>query len=131
MKILLIIIGLILSCNVSDGLSIDENLRSGIPCTAVVSADRDSGMGDFDRKSPDMLPFRTAGYSGGSNSLTPPVRSTHSGRGAQDSAKAPFIRDGKIIGIHTVHTFLTNLNQFSSGRHSINRYIYSLCQLLI
>ena len=86
-----------------------------------------------DCKSLGILPSRTAGYSGENNSVTLSVRSTNSGRRIQPSGKAHFrvIKNGKVIDRNNFHTFQTDLRQFSSGIHSTNRYIHSLCQLLI
>ena len=133
MKLILIIIGLILSCNLSDRASIDEKVRDIVQGSVIGADKQDTGTRDYDCKSFGILPTRTAGYSGENNSVTPSVRSTNSGRRIQPSGKAPFrvIKDGKVIDRHNFYTFQTGLKQFSSGIHSSFRYIYSLCQLLI
>ena len=133
MKLILIIIGLILSCNISDRSSTDETVR-GIVQGSVIGADKqDTGTRDYDCKTFGILPSRTAGYTGENNSVTSSVRYTNSGRRIQPSGKAPFrvVKDGKVIDRHNFYTFQTDLKQFSSGIHSSFRYIYSLCQLLI
>ena len=93
---------------------------------------------DQDNNNPDcntfgILPSRTSGCSGENNNVTPSVRSTNSGRRVQPSVKDPsrVIRDGKVIDRHNFHTFQTDLKRFPSGIHSTDRYIHSLCQLLI
>ncbi len=133
MKLILIIIGLFLSCNFSDRASVDEKVRDITQATVIGSDNQDNGTRDYDSKSFGILPTRTAGYSGENNSVTPSVRLTNSGRRVQSFGKAPFrvIKDGKVIDRHNFYTFQTDLKQFSSGIHSINRYIHSLCQLLI
>lgn len=80
-----------------------------------------------------ILASRTAGYSGESNSVSPSVRLTSSGRRVQASGKAPFriIKDGKVIDRYNFYTFQTDLKRFSSGIHSAHRFIYSICRLLI
>ena len=133
MKLILIIIGLILSCNISDRSSTDETVR-GIVQGSVIGADKqDTGTRDYDCKTFGILPSRTAGYTGENNSVTSSVRPTNSGRRIQPSGKTPFrvIKDGKVIDRHNFYTFQTDLKQFSSGIHSTSRYIHSLCQLLI
>ncbi len=133
MKLLLIIIGLILSCNFSDRSFIDEKVLDIAQSTVIGSDKQDTDTRDYDSKSFCLLPSRTAGYSGDNNSVTPSVRTTNSGRRVQPSGKAPFriIKDGKVIDRHNFYTFQTELKQFPSGIHSTDRYIHSLCQLLI
>ncbi len=134
MKLLLIIIGLILSCNFSDRSSVDEKVHDIAQATVIGADNQDNDTRDYDSKSFCLLPSRTAGYSGeNNNSVTPSVRSTNSGRRVQSFGKAPFrvIKDGKVIDRYNFYTFQTELKQFSSGIHSTNRYIHSLCQLLI
>ncbi|MCQ2182822.1 MAG: hypothetical protein MJY89_05395 [Bacteroidales bacterium] len=107
-----------------------QNVPAGI---IVESNGRDSDSSNPDCRPLGILPSRTAGYSGENNSVAPSVRSTNSGRRVQPSGKAPFrvIKDGKVIDRHNFYTFQTSLKRFSSGIHSTNRYIHSLCQLLI
>ena len=133
MKLILIIIGLILSCNFSDRSSIDEKVRDIVQGSVNGADKQDAGTRDYDSKTFGILPSRTAGYTGENNSVTSSVRSTDSSRRIQPSGKAPFrvIKDGKVIDRHNFYTFQTGLKQFSSGIHSSFRYIYSLCQLLI
>lgn len=133
MKHLLLIIGLILSCNFGDGMSVDEKVRDIAQGAVIGPEKQDTGARDYDCKPSGILPSRTAGYTGENNSVTSSVRSTNSGRRIQPSGKAPFrvIKDGKVIDRRNFYTFQTDLKQFPSGIHSTNRYIYSLCQLLI
>jgi len=133
MKHFLIIIGLILSSYFGGSLPADEKVRDISQCTVVASDNRDTSTRDYDCKTFCILPSRTAVYSGENSSITPSVRSTNSGRRIQSSGKAPFrvIKAGKVIDRHNYCTFQTELKQFSSGIHSTNRYIHSLCQMLI
>ncbi|MGM9750111.1 MAG: hypothetical protein ACI3ZH_03740 [Candidatus Cryptobacteroides sp.] len=134
MRLLLLIIGILLSCGYSDRMSVDEIVRDSARGSLVGSDSQDSGMWGFDSKSLAILPTRTAGYAGENNSVTSSVRSANSGnRRVQPSAKTSFlfIRNGKVIGRHNYQTFRTALKQFPSGMHSAKRYIHSLCQLLI
>lgn len=134
LRLLLLIIGLLLSCGYSDRMSVDEIVRDSARGSLVGSDSQDSGMWGFDSKSLAILPTRTAGYAGENNSVTSSVRSANSGnRRVQPSAKTSFlfIRNGKVIGRHNYQTFRTALKQFPSGMHSEKRYIHSLCQLLI
>lgn len=133
MKLILIIIGLILSWNISDRFAVDERVRD-IAQGAVIGAEKqDTDTRDYDGKSLCFLPSRTAEYTGENNCVTSSVRSTNSGRRVQPSGKAPFrvVKDGKVIDRNNFYAFRTDLKQFSSGIHSTNRYIHSLCQLLI
>ena len=134
MKLILVIIGLILSCTFGDRLSIDEKVCCSLTDRSVICSDKqDAGMWDYDSNSFGILPSCTTGFSGGSNNITSSVRSTNSGHRVQPSGKVPFlvIKDGKVIGRHSFHTFLTGLKQFPSGEYSTERYIHSLCKLLI
>ena len=133
MRLLLLIIGLLLSCGYSDRMSVDEIVRDSARGSLVGSDSQDSGMWGFDSKSLAILPTRTAGYAGENNSVTSSVRSTNSGRRAQPSDKDPFriIKDGKTIDKNNFDTFRAELKQFPSGIHSTKRYIHSICQLLI
>ena len=100
---------------------------------AIESKEQNRSNDNPDCKSFGILPARTAGYTGENDSVTSSVRSTNSGRRIQPFGKTPFrvIKDGKVIDRHNFYTFQTDLKQFSSGIHSTNRYIHSLCQLLI
>ena len=134
MKLLLVIIGFILSCNFGDRASIDEKVCSDLANGSVICFERqDTGLQDFDSDSCGILPSCTTGFTGGSNSVTSSVRSTNSGHRVQASGKVSVlvIKGGKVIGRHSYHSFQTDVKQFSSGRYSSNRYIHSLCQLLI
>lgn len=133
MKSHVLILIMFLSC-VFCGRNVgDESVSYAPECTVVESSRSESEDDGLDFKSVGILPARTAGYTGENNSLSTSVRSTNSGRRVQPSGKAPFrvIKEGKVIDRHNFHAFQTDLNQFPSGIHSSNRYIHSICQLLI
>ncbi len=133
MKHILILTCLILSCNCSDRFPTGEEV-SGIIREAVIRPDgSDADERDYDFKRTGILPSRTAGYSGEDNVVFPSVRTGNQGRRVQPSGKAPFrvIKDGKVIDRHNFQTYRTDLKRFSSGPHSTDRYIHTLCQLLI
>ena len=134
MKLFLVIIGFILSCTFGDRLSIDEKVCCDLTNGSVICSDRqDTGLRDFDSNSCGILPSCTTGFTRGNNSVTSSVRSTNSGHRVQASGKVSFlvIKGRKVINRHSYHSLQTDVKQFSSGRHSSNRYIHSICQLLI
>lgn len=110
-----------------------EDVSHAPECIVVESTQSETDDNSPDYRSVGVLPSRTAGYTGENNSLSSSVRSTNSGRRVQPSGKAPFrvIKDGKVIDRHNSLAFRTELKQFPSGIHSSNRYIHSICQLLI
>ena len=133
MKLILIIIGFILSCNFSGSMPVDEKVHENAQGVIVGSDNQDTGSRDYESKSFGILPARTACFSGENSSISPSFRSTNSGRRVHASGKAPFrvVKDGKVIDKHNFNTFQTDLKRFPSGIHSTNRYIHSLCRLLI
>ncbi len=133
MKLFVLILSVFLSSLFCDGNAQSEDCQCGFVGTVVESKGQDRNNNNPDCKSFGILPSHTAGYSGENNSVTPSVRSTNSGRRVSSLGKAPFrvIKDGKVIDRYNFYTFQTDLKQFSSGIHSTNRYIHSLCQLLI
>ena len=133
MKQVILIFALFLSSLFCDRAVQCEDTGDFSSGVIVESEDRNPDKGNADCKSFGILPSRTAGYTGESNSVAPSVRLTNSGRRLQPSGKAPFrvIKDGKVIDRHNFHTFQTSLKEFPSGIHSTYRYIHSICQLLI
>ena len=133
MKLHILILTIFLSGLFGGRTVSDENIQSISTGTVVESTSQDSSDNYLLNKSLGILPSRTAGFSGESSSVAPSFRSTNSGRRVQPSGKAPFriIKDGKVINRHYFHTFQTVFLKFSSGVHSTNRYIHTLCQLLI
>ena len=125
MKFFLIIIGFILSCNFSDRISFDEKV-----CCEII---QDTGNRNLDSDSCAILPSCATGCIGGNCSVTFSHRSSNSGRRIQPNAKFPFllVKDGRAFNRNSLYSFQTGLKQFSSGILSTNRYIHSLCQLLI
>ena len=125
MKLFLIIIGFILSCNFSDRISFDEKV-----CCEIM---QDTGIGILDSDSCAILPSCATGYIGGNGSVSFSHRSSNSVRRIQPNAKFSFlvVKDGKLFNRNSLYSFQTVLKQFSSGILSTNRYIHSLCQLLI
>ena len=110
-----------------------EAVPEAAGCAVAQSSQDKAEDNSPDFKSVGILPSRAAGYSGGENSVTTSVRSSNSGRRLQPSGKASFrvIKAGKVIDRQRFHTFRTSLKQHPSGTHSSNRYIHSICQLLI
>ena len=133
MKLFVLIFSAFLSSLFCDGNVHCEENQCGHAGVVVASKEQNQHNNDPVCKSFGILPSSTAGYVGENNSVTSSVRSTNSGRRVQPSGKAPFrvIKDGKVIDRHTFYTFQTDLKQFPSGIHSTNRYIHTLCQLLI
>lgn len=132
MKVLVLILSFILSF--IDGGRITDVRTSVRHSSCVVEvAGQDNSEKAPNYSTPAILPIQSAGFSGEDTSVAPSVRSTNSGRRIQLSQKFPFrvIKDGKVIDRHCFYTFQTNLIRFSSGIHSTDRYIHSLCQLLI
>ena len=125
MKLFLIIIGFILSCNFSDRISFDEKV-----CCEII---QDNGNRTLDSEICAILPSCATGYIGGNGSVAFPHRSSNSGRRIQPNARFPFlvVKDGRVFNRNSLYSFQTGLKQFSSGILSTNRYIHSLCQLLI
>ena len=112
-------------------LASDRNFQytdAVIQCTDNDDKDQKADFNDV-----AILPVKTASYSGDGNGFAPSFRSTSSGRRVQPTTKfnSRVIKNGKVIDRHNFYTFQTELKQFSSGIHSTNRYIHSLCQLLI
>ena len=99
----------------------------------VQCSDNDASGKKADFNDVAILPIRTVSYSGNGDSFAPSFRSTNSGRRVQPSYKSSFrvIKTGRVFDRNNFYTFQTDLKQFSSGIHSTNRYIHSLCQLLI
>ena len=133
MKILVLILTMLLSCSCSYRTSGDRETQELVAVAVVESGNQDDNKKNADYRPSGILPARTAVYSGEDTSVTPSVRSTNSGRRVQHSNKSPFlvIKTGKDIDRNNLHSFLTDLKRFPSGIHSTNRYIHSLCQLLI
>ena len=133
MKLFVLILSVFLSSLFCDRDVHCEGSQCGNAGIVAESKGQNPDNNNPDLKSFGILPTRTAGYTGENNSVTSSVRSTNSGRRVQPSDKAPFrvIKDGKVIDRHNFYSFRTDLKQFSSGIHSTNRYIHSLCQLLI
>ena len=134
MNLYILIIAAFLSSLFCDRNARFEGSQCGNVGIAIESKEQNQSNDNPDCKSFGILPSQTAGYTGENNSvISSSVRSTNSGRRIQPSGKAPFrvIKDGKVIDRHNFYTFQTDLKQFPSGIHSTNRYIYSLCQLLI
>ncbi len=124
---------MLLSCLSGGRNTLAEGMDGVSKCSVIESSGNgaeDTGD-DFQRFG--ILPARTVGYSGENINSIPSVRSTNSNRRVQFSGKAPFrvVKDGKVIDRHNFYTFQTDLKQFPCGIHSIDRYIHSLCQLLI
>ena len=133
MKGIILIISLFLSC-VSGGTGNRKDISEERPHGTVVSStDRNTTEEKADLNDLAILPVRTASYSGNNNCSTPSFRSTNSGRRVQPSSKSGFriIKAGKVFDRNNFNTFQTVLLQFQSGIHSIRRYIYSICNLLI
>lgn len=134
MKSFVIIIAFLLSFIFGGGRASNVCDRNHHYADAVVlpsgedAADKKTDFNDV-----AILPVRIATFSGDGNSLAPSARSTNSGRRVQSSFKSSFrvIKDGRVIDRHDFYTFQADLKQFSSGIRSTNRYIYSICQLLI
>ena len=134
MKLLLVIIGFILSCNFGDRASIDEKVCCGLTDGSVTChIMQDTGTLNLDSNFYGILPSSATGYNGGNNSFTFSHRSPNSGRRIQPNAKFSFLvlKDGALINGHSLYSFRMDLKQFKSGVHSTHRYIHYLCQLLI
>lgn len=80
-----------------------------------------------------ILPGSMARISEESNGHAPSVRNSESGRRIQPSTKSAFIviKSGKVIDRNHFLAFQTSMRLFPSGSHSRDRYIHSICQLLI
>lgn len=133
MKLILFIIGTILSCISSNRMSVYEKIQDVSQSSIVRSENQNTGTRDCDSKSFGILPSSSFGYSGENNNISPSVRSTNSGRQVQHSFKSPsrIIKDGKVIDKHSFNTYITDLKQFQSGIHSTGLYVHFLCKLLI
>lgn len=133
MKGILLIFSLFLSCLFSGSGQIDD-VRTGDTVSLVVeAAESDAAENSTDFNDLAIMPVRTASYSGDGNSFAPSVRSNNTGRRVQSSSRSTFrvIKDGKVIDRHNFCTFRATLLQFPSGIHAADRYIYSICNLLI
>ncbi|MCQ2119606.1 MAG: hypothetical protein MJY84_06765 [Bacteroidales bacterium] len=86
-----------------------------------------------DWSSAAVLPFQSARFSGEDSPVIPSVRLTEHGRRIQVSHKFPFrvIKAGKVIDRHHFVIFHDELLRFQSGIRSNDRYIHSICSLLI
>ena len=133
MKFHILILTAILSSLFCDRNVCCEDIRCGNDGVIAEAKGQNQDNNNPDCRAYGILPSRTAEYSGENSSVTPSVRSTNSGRRVQPSGKTDFrvIKNGKVIDRHNFHTFQTSLKRFPSGIHSTNRYIHSLCQLLI
>lgn len=133
MKHFLLILTVFLSCIFGDS---DSPFLEHSERTAAVLVEAAAQEGPEDNPnygSPALLPVQAAGYSGESTVSTPSGSTINSTRRTQVSHRSPFriFKAGKIIDRRYYHCFQIEINQFDSGINSPERFIHSICQLLI
>lgn len=133
MKHFLLILTVFLSClsGGSDSSAVEQSERAA--AVLVETAAQEEPGDNPNYGSPALLPVQAAGYSGESTVSTPSGSTINSTRRTQVSHRSPFriFKAGKIIDRRYYHCFQIEINQFDSGINSPERFIHSICQLLI
>lgn len=124
-----ILLPLLLNCNTVSGGEADHS--SGYIIAG--SMDQNNGHDSTDFDYPCITFARTAGFTSEENTFQASVRTFKTGRRIQPSVKYSerIIKAGKVIDRRYFHAFQTKLLQFQSGTHSTQRYIHTICSLLI
>lgn len=130
--ILLILVVLLSGCSFNGG---DRGVAHCVKMADAVIGMADDQLPDDSRDfgSAAILPIRPAEYSGENTNCVPSYRSDGSGRRVQPSQKSSFlvVRQGKVTDRHSHHAYLRELMKFQCGIHSSERYLHTICTLLI
>lgn len=127
-----LILSFVLSCFFSGG-RVAANVAPNAGSSSIVKTSEQQQDHSPDYNTLAILPAQSARVSGESQGFSPSARRVNSGRRTQVSLKFPFrvVKAGKVTDRNNYYDFQAELMQFQSGIHSVNRYIHTVCQLLI